>query len=883
MTHLSHSLRKAGTNVSVPGAFAVLLFLGGQNTLAQSVFINELHYDNSGTDVGEAIEIAGPAGSDVGGCSIVLYNGANGSSYNTRNLSGTIPDQGGGFGTLVFSYPTNGIQNGAPDGIALVAGSTVLQFLSYEGDFQAVGGPADGLTSTDIGVSESGSTAVGESLQLTGAGSTAADFSWQAPQANSFGAINAGQTFMVGGPGETNPCEPPGAETLEIFEIQGAGDASPFAGAEVETNDNVVTALGTDGFFMQTPDFRTDGNVDTSDGIFVFTDSAPPVAVGDLVDVVGRVTERFGTTQISSVSSITVNSSGNSLPPPVIFDTAVPSPDPTAPSCAIEFECYEGMLVQITNGTVGGPNQRFSSDTVAEVFIRAADTRPFREPGVEFPGLGMPPIETWDGNPEVFELDPDKLGLPNRIIPAGSSFDAVGVIGFEFGGYELWPTELTVREASIPRGIRPRQRAEFTIGSLNLFRLFDDIDDPVDTTSQGRERDDVVVSTDEYERRRAKFVAYILSVLDAPDVLAVQEVEKLGVLEDLAADIAVADPGAVYTAYLEEGNDVGTIDVGFLVRDSVAVDAVSQFGKDEILAFDGSLLHDRPPLILEGRSVDDGADYPFAVMVVHNRSLGGISSPTSGERVRAKRLAQAQSIAAKIQALQTEDPGIRLVVTGDFNASEFSDGFIDAVGQIAGNFDPAANLLSGPDLVEPNLSNQVLSLDQGERYSFVFRGNAQVLDHALTSTALGESTRGLEYGRGNADAAVDLINDDSTELRSSDHDGLVLFLTKDVDDDGVNDDADICPATVIPETLTRGLRPFRYALIDDNFVFDTVTRGGRPPLLSFDTEDTGGCSCEQIGDIFGLGRTHEKFGCGIGVMFVWSVIVELRDRLHQLE
>ena len=142
MTHLSHSLRKAGTNVSVPGAFAVILFLGGQNTLAQSVFINELHYDNSGTDVGEAIEIAGPAGSDVGGCSIVLYNGANGSSYNTRNLSGTIQDQGGGFGTLVFSYPTNGIQNGAPDGITLVAGNTVLQFLSYEGVFQAVGGPA---------------------------------------------------------------------------------------------------------------------------------------------------------------------------------------------------------------------------------------------------------------------------------------------------------------------------------------------------------------------------------------------------------------------------------------------------------------------------------------------------------------------------------------------------------------------------------------------------------------------------------------------------------------------------------------------------------------------------------------------------------------------
>ena len=87
------------------------------------------------------------------------------------------------------------------------------------------------------------------------------------------------------------------------------------------------------------------------------------------------------------------------------------------------------------------PNQRFGTDPIAEVHIVAGSNRTFREPGVEFPGLGSP-IPTWDGNPEVFELDPDKLGLANQIIPAGSSFDAIGVIGFEFGGYELWPQDL---------------------------------------------------------------------------------------------------------------------------------------------------------------------------------------------------------------------------------------------------------------------------------------------------------------------------------------------------------------------------------------------------------------------------------------------------------
>ncbi|MEJ2263501.1 MAG: hypothetical protein P8X95_08645 [Anaerolineales bacterium] len=163
-----------------------------------NVFINEIHYDNTGTDTGEAIEIAGPAGTDLTGWSIVLYNGNGGAPYNTTDLSGVIPDQENGFGTLFFSYPVNGIQNGSPDGLALVdASSSVIQFLSYEGTFTAVGGPADGLPSTDIGVSEGSSTPVGDSLQLTGAGSVYEDFTWSGPIPNTFGAVNTGQTLGV--------------------------------------------------------------------------------------------------------------------------------------------------------------------------------------------------------------------------------------------------------------------------------------------------------------------------------------------------------------------------------------------------------------------------------------------------------------------------------------------------------------------------------------------------------------------------------------------------------------------------------------------------------------------------------------------------------------
>ncbi|MEJ2679807.1 MAG: lamin tail domain-containing protein, partial [Gemmatimonadota bacterium] len=111
---------------------------------------SEIHYDNAGTDTAEAIEVSAPEGTDLTGWQIVLYNGNGGGSYNTRTLSGTVPASCGTRGVLAFDYPTNGIQNGSPDGFALVdASGTVVEFLSYEGTFTATDGPASGMTSTD--------------------------------------------------------------------------------------------------------------------------------------------------------------------------------------------------------------------------------------------------------------------------------------------------------------------------------------------------------------------------------------------------------------------------------------------------------------------------------------------------------------------------------------------------------------------------------------------------------------------------------------------------------------------------------------------------------------------------------------------------------------
>ncbi|TQV73830.1 PKD domain-containing protein [Aliikangiella marina] len=167
------------------------------------VWINELHYDNASTDVGEFVEVAGVAGADLTGWSIELYNGNGGALYNTVSLSGVIADEQGGFGAIDVAI--SGIQNGGPDGLALIDSTgSVVQFLSYEGSFDAVDGSAAGLTSTDIGVSETSSTPAGDSLQLVGQGSTYGDFTWQAPANASPGLINSGQTF-TGGPGNLAP------------------------------------------------------------------------------------------------------------------------------------------------------------------------------------------------------------------------------------------------------------------------------------------------------------------------------------------------------------------------------------------------------------------------------------------------------------------------------------------------------------------------------------------------------------------------------------------------------------------------------------------------------------------------------------------------------
>lgn len=208
-----------------------------------AVFVNEFHYDDatSSGDVGERIEVVATAGESLSGYRIYLYNGSTPSAAATYDNdavpAGNLATCGGSVRIATLSYPTNGLQNGANDGFALVdASGQVVQFLSYEGQITASNGPAAGLTSSNLPVSESGSTAAGTSLQLAGNGSSYANFSWRSSAAQTFGSCNNGQTFAS----STNP--PP--TVTATTPVQGATDFPTTGNLSASFSESVSLASG---------------------------------------------------------------------------------------------------------------------------------------------------------------------------------------------------------------------------------------------------------------------------------------------------------------------------------------------------------------------------------------------------------------------------------------------------------------------------------------------------------------------------------------------------------------------------------------------------------------------------------------------------------------
>lgn len=175
--------------------FLVTLLAAGE-TQALTPWINEFHYDDAGGDTGEFVEIAIPTSfTELASVALTLYNGGDGRSYGSHPLGTFSPGTTEG-GLTFYSKLITGIQNGAPDGMAL-SWSAGAQFISYEGSFLAANGPAAGMTSMDIGVAQSDAGAPdGSSLGLVGLGDHYDDFVWTAIGTATPGIANFGQTVV---------------------------------------------------------------------------------------------------------------------------------------------------------------------------------------------------------------------------------------------------------------------------------------------------------------------------------------------------------------------------------------------------------------------------------------------------------------------------------------------------------------------------------------------------------------------------------------------------------------------------------------------------------------------------------------------------------------
>jgi uncharacterized protein len=616
-----------------------------------------------------------------------------------------------------------------------------------------------------------------------------------------------------------------------IHDIQGNGASSPLAGLGVSTR-GIVTGRKSNGFFVQAADADCDADPATSEGIFVFTGGAPSgaAAVGNFVQVSGTVAEFVPAadplqppmTELTAPSVVAL-STGNPLPSAMVLDATFPAPT----GAVDQLERHEGMrvtassftVVAPTRGSVNQTNATGGSNGIFNVVV-TGNERPFREAGIQMPdpdpvGSIATAIPRWDFNPELLTVDSDAIGAPQLNLSTGATVTGLtGPLDFGFRRYTILAESGAVASGGqLPEGVRAPKEDEFTVASYNLQRFFDTSDDAATS--------DAVPTALAFDKRLAKASVAIRDYLHAPDILGVQEVENLATLEAIAARvsadaIAASQPDPQYSATLLEGNDIGGIDVGLLVKTAgdyaprVEVLSVEQLGKDTTWTdpSDGveHLLNDRPPLLAKlVVHYADGREVPLTVVIVHQRSLDGVNSEdadgltTEGDRVRQKRQHQAEFLAGEIQARQAADAGEHIVVLGDFNAFGFNDGYADALNVVTGTpsaDDATAVTGDGADLVNPNLA--ALGSAGVQAYSYVFDGNAQSLDHMLANQALLGDVGNVELAHAhfNADFPEIMRGDATTPARLSDHDPTVAYFAVDRADLSV--DATGPAAAVLP-------------------------------------------------------------------------------------
>ncbi len=567
------------------------------------------------------------------------------------------------------------------------------------------------------------------------------------------------------------------AMVLTIPEIQGAGHVSPVNGELVETT-GVVTAVDSNGFYLQ--DAVGDGNPETSDGLFVFTSSAPGVSVGNSVKVTASVSEfqpggastgNLTTTELGG-PTVELLLASVALPAPAILGSAGSLPpvltidddnfavfDPA--SDGIDFyEAFEGMRVQVQSPVAVSSRNKFG-----EIYT-------LTDGGAFATGLNARSgitITEADGNPERIQVQLDAQILPGfePLVNTGDLLgDIVGVVSYDFGNFEIKPTQPF---AVSPTGLLPETADavpaddHLSIASFNVLNLDPKIESLAWVNSAADIDDDI--GDHRFERLGVQIVANLLS----PDIIALQEVqdsdgaELTGVTDAsltyqtlVAAIEAAGGPTYEYrdippVNLADGGQPGGNIRVGFLFNPArVSIDESSlQKIVDPNLGDGDAFADSRKPLVaafdFQGRRITF-IDNHFSSKGGSTPLFGLVQPPVNGSV--AKRVAQAQVVHDVVADLLALDRDANVVVLGDLNEFAFNE--------------PLAVLKGEPT---PILFNLTETLPELERYSYVFDGNAQSLDHILVSASLAPI------------AQVDAVHVNAEfQEQASDHDPLLARL-----------------------------------------------------------------------------------------------------------
>lgn len=515
-------------------------------------------------------------------------------------------------------------------------------------------------------------------------------------------------------------------EGVPIWALQGDGSRSPFIGERVTVIGQVTGIFpAMDGFFMQSRD--PDGDEATSDGIFVALNSfGQGLEIGDVVEVNGRVWEEEGQTILRPASPQYVVQRDNETPAtitPVIYD---PPADPD--TAAVYKESLEGMLVTINQpAVVVGPSNGYGEFMLV---YEKWDTDLVRRTDNQA-GFVM-----WVDD-ATFNSHDDQRTLPVAVARGDVLLEVTGPLAYTFGNYKIAPLADPLIEtrdhdiASIPEATGDR----FAIATFNVENLFDAQIPHPDSPPR--------LSEVAYQARLDK-VGKTIEALGFPAIIAMQEVENIGVLEDLAGKPLLAPYR--YSAVLIEGDDSRGIDVGYLVReDRVTIEDFSA------LPAPGALFS-RPPLMLRVTVHLDGGDQQLILLNNHFLSLSAGELQT--EPVRNNQAAWNSSLAEQLAA---DFPAAQVIVLGDLNS------FYQTL--------PLETLQAG------GLRHAYEFFDDPEDlpYTYIFEGSAQTLDHILMSPDLFEKVIAVEALHSNADFPIPDPDDESIR-RVSDHDPLLVIF-----------------------------------------------------------------------------------------------------------